>query len=124
MPARILENAVFPFVHARDVAEAIARAAERPDNLGAKYFVVAENLTFGDINRMLGEIANVSLPSLRLPTPLVVGTVGLLTLIADITKKPPLWGLCRDQVGTMRAGTVFSGAKAERELGITYTPIR
>jgi len=124
MPARILEEATFPFVHVGDVAAAIVRAAERPGNVGAKYFLVGENLTFGQINRMISEISNVPLPAVRLPTPLVVAMAALLTRVAGLTKKPPAWGLSADQVGTMRAGTIFSGAKAERELGIRYTPIR
>lgn len=32
--------------------------------------------------------------------------------------------MSRDQVRTMKVGFVFDGSKAERELGITYTPIR
>jgi dihydroflavonol-4-reductase len=124
MPARILEDATFPFVHVGDVAKAVVRAAERADNVGARYFLVGENLTFGQINRMIAEISNVPLPAWRLPTPLVVALAALLTRVADLTKKPPAWGLSADQVGTLRAGTIFSGAKAERELGISYTPIR
>ena len=124
MPVRILEGAVFPFVYVGDVAKAIVRAAERPDNLGAKYFVVGENLTFGQINRMIAEISKVPSPVMRLPGPLVVAVAAFLTLVADITKKPPPWGLSADQVATMRKGTSFSGGKAERELGISYTPIR
>ncbi len=124
MPVRVLENAVFPFVHVADVAEAIVRAAERNDNLGAKYFLVAENLTFGQINRMVQEVSKAPLPTLRLPASLVVATAAFLTLVADIVKKPPAWGMATDQVATMRTDTIFSGAKAERELGFRYTPIR
>jgi hypothetical protein len=29
-----------------------------------------------------------------------------------------------DQIRTMRHGFVFDGTKAQRELGITYTPVR
>jgi dihydroflavonol-4-reductase len=48
----------------------------------------------------------------------------ILTLLADLIKKPPLLGISRDQVRTMSEGWRLDGSKAERELGITYTPIR
>lgn len=124
LPARVLEDAIFPFVHVEDVATAICRAAEHPENLGERYFVVAENLTFGQVNRMIREISKGRLPLLKLPDPLVLSMAAMFTAVADLTKRPPPWGLSTDQVRTMRTGTVFSGAKAERDLGIHYTPIR
>jgi len=48
----------------------------------------------------------------------------LLTGLADLTKRPPLLNMSRDQVKTMKVGFVFDRSKAERELGITYTPVR
>jgi dihydroflavonol-4-reductase len=32
--------------------------------------------------------------------------------------------MSKDQIRTMKEGFWFDGSKAERELGITYTPIR
>lgn len=32
--------------------------------------------------------------------------------------------MSRDQIRTMKEGFRFDGSKAEKELGITYTPIR
>jgi dihydroflavonol-4-reductase len=66
----------------------------------------------------------VSLPKIHLPNSVVTLNAALLTWLADLTKKPPLLNMSRDQVRTMKAGIVFDGSKAERELGITYTPIR
>jgi hypothetical protein len=48
----------------------------------------------------------------------------LLTLLANIVKKPPLLGMALDQIRTMKEGAAVDGSKVERELGITYTPIR
>lgn len=124
LPATIFENVPFPWVHVRDVAEVIVRAAEKEGNIGEKYLVVAENLTFGQFNQMISEISGVALPRLRMPNWLVMGNAALLTLIADIVKKPPLWGMALDQMRTMKEGGEVDGSKAERELGITYTPIR
>jgi dihydroflavonol-4-reductase len=124
MPALVLTDAVFPWVHVRDVAEIIARAAEKEDNLGEKYLAVAENLTFGTINRMIGEISRVALPKMKMPDALAMASAKFLTLLADLVKKPPLWGMATDQIRTMKEGAAVDGSKAERELGVTYTPIR
>jgi len=35
-----------------------------------------------------------------------------------------MWGMSVDQMRTMKQGLRFDGSMAERELGITYTPIR
>jgi dihydroflavonol-4-reductase len=124
MPATVFDEAIFPWVHVRDVAEIIVRAAEKEDNLGAKYLAVGANLTFGQINEMISEISGVSLPRVRMPDSLAMLNARLLTLLADIIKKPPLLGLAVDQMMTMKEGAEADGSKAERALGVTYTPIR
>jgi dihydroflavonol-4-reductase len=53
MPVQVLTSSLFPFVHVRDVAEAIVKGLEKEGNIGEKYLLVSENMTFGDINRML-----------------------------------------------------------------------
>jgi len=124
MPATVFDDSVFPFVHVRDVAEIIVRAAEKEDNIGEKYLAVAENLTFGQINQMIREIAGITLPRMRMPDSLAMANARFLTLLADIIKRPPLLGMAVDQMRTMKAGAQADGSKAERELGIAYTPIR
>jgi dihydroflavonol-4-reductase len=124
MPALVLTDAVFTFVHVRDVAEAIVRAAEKKNNIGEKYLVGKYQLPFGEISKMVSEISEVPLPKLRLPDFLITINAALLTLVANIIKKPPLWGMSTDQIRTMKEGVRIDGSKAERELGIRYTPIR
>ncbi len=48
----------------------------------------------------------------------------LLTWLANLTKKPPMLGMSTDLTRAGKEGFGFDGSKAERELGITYTPIR
>jgi len=48
----------------------------------------------------------------------------LLTKIADIIKRPPLWGMAIDQIRVMKEGVRADGRKVERDLAIEYTPIR
>jgi len=124
LPARVLEKSVFTFVHVKDVAEIIVRAAERHDNIGEKYFAGTHQHTFGEISRMVAEIAGVRLPLFSLPDFMVMANAWLLTKIADIIKKPPLWDMAIDQMRVMKMGVRADGSKAERELGISYTPIK
>lgn len=124
LPARVLDNSLFTFVHVKDVAEAIVRAAEKENNLGQKYIVGNARLSFGDINRMVAEIAGVRLPKLHLPDSLAVFNARLLTILADAVKRPPIWDLSIDMVRVMKAGFAADGSKAERELSLEYTPIR
>jgi dihydroflavonol-4-reductase len=124
LPATVFPNEDFTFVHVRDVAEIIVRAAEKENNIGERYLAGDHRMTWGEANRMISEISGVPLPKLTMPTPLVMLNAALLTLIADLIKRPPLWGMATAQMRVMRAGYAFDGSKAERELGITYTPVR
>lgn len=124
VPARVLEDSIFTFVHVRDVAEVIVRAAEKENNIGEKYLVGKHQLSWREINRMISEISGVALPKMSLPDFLTMFNARFLTLVANLIKKPPLWGMAIDQIRTMKEGFVIDGSKAEKELGISYTPIR
>ena len=124
MPATVFDDVLFPWVHVRDVAEIIVRALEGAGNAGEKYLAVAQNLPFGQINQMISEISGVALPRLKMPDWLAMANAMLLTGLADIIKRPPILGLALDQIRTMKEGAEADGSKAERELGIEYTPVR
>jgi dihydroflavonol-4-reductase len=123
MPSTVFDNVMFPWVYVGDVAEALLKAVQKEDNVGAKYIVVGENLTFGDLNRTVARFSGVALPRLSMPGPLAMPTAAFLTLLANITKRPPLWGMALDQIRTMREGAIADGSKAARELRVEYTPI-
>ena len=124
LPARVLESCMFTFVHVNGVAEIIYRAATKENNIGEKYLAGKFQHTFGEINRMVSEISKVPLPRIYLPDSLVMLNAWLLTKIADIIKRPPIWGMAIDQIRVMKEGVRADGSKAERELGIVYSPIR
>ncbi|MFZ5786704.1 MAG: NAD-dependent epimerase/dehydratase family protein [Acidobacteriota bacterium] len=124
LPAQIMPSRSFSFVYVGDVAEAICRALDKPDNDGEKYIVVAENRTWGEVNRMACEIAGSRLPLLTLPDWLTELNARLLTALADLVKRPPLMNLALDQVLLMKQGLSCDGNKAARELGLAYTPLR
>ena len=123
MPAQILTKIYFPFVHVKNVADGIVKALEKENNIGEKYILSAENITFGDFNKMISEISKTRLPFLKLPNWLSVLSSYMVTGIANIFRKPPLWDMSVDQISLMRHGMKTDGSKAERELGIKYTPI-
>ena len=87
MPAQVLTKFNFPFVHVKDVAEAIVKALEKENNIGEKYIVSAENYTFGEINEMISKISGTKLPRLILPTWATVVTSYFLTGIANLLRK-------------------------------------
>ena len=124
MPAQVLTKCFFPFVHVKDVSEAILRALEKENNIGEKYILAAENITFGYLNQMISEISGTKLPFIKLPNWMTMLTAYLLTGIANLTRKHPLWDMSIDQIKLMKQGFQIDGSKVERELGITYTPIR
>ncbi|MEJ2494784.1 MAG: NAD-dependent epimerase/dehydratase family protein [Ignavibacteriaceae bacterium] len=123
MPAQVLTKLYFPFVHIKDVAEAILKAVERENNIGEKYIVSAENHTWGEINKMISEISGKKLPFLKLPNWMTGLNSYILTGIANVLRKPPLWDMSVDQIKLMKQGFKIDGSKVERELGITYTPV-
>jgi dihydroflavonol-4-reductase len=124
MPVRAFEDVIFPWVYVGDVAEVIARALEKNNNIGEKYLVAGRNLTHGEINKMISQISRVPLPKIRLPGSLAMINAMFLTWLANLTKRPPLWGMAEDLIWTMKESVRVDGSKVERDLGITYTPIR
>ncbi len=124
LPATVFDDSYFSFVHVKDVAEIIVRAAEKENNIGEKYIAGNQQLSWRELNQMVSEISGVALPKMSLPNGLAMMNARLLTWLANLIKKPPLWGLAIDQTRTMKEGAQADGSKAERELGISYTPIR
>lgn len=124
LPARVLTNSRLTFVHVKDVAEAIVRAAEKPDNIGEKYIIGQKPILFSEVNMMVSEISGVPLPKITMPDFLTMANAYILTGLSRVTGKKPLWGMSVDQIRTMKNGFCTDGSKAERELGLTYTPFR
>lgn len=124
MPARVMEGSILTFVHVRDVAEAIARVVARDGLAGQRFLVGNERLSFGEINRLVSEIAGVPLPALAMPDWLAGLGAATLTALSGLTGQPPPWGMSVDQMRTMKQGFAFDGGKAARELGFAYTPVR
>lgn len=124
VPGRLFEGSAWTFVQVKDVAEATVRALEKAGNEGEKYLIDKHTLTMGELTRMVCEISGAPLPRRRLPGPVAMAGATLATKVADLTGRPPFLGMSADLMRNVKEGAVFDGSKAERELGITYTPIR
>jgi dihydroflavonol-4-reductase len=124
IPIRGLESATITFVHVEDVAKSIVLALEKEGNVGEGYIIGKEEWSIGNLNRLISDISGVPLPLISIPDYMVKINAFFLTALANITKQPPAWGLSSDFVRNALTGLIADGSKAERELGISYTPIR
>lgn len=124
IPGRMFEGSAFTWVHVGDVAEAIARALQKEGNVGEKYLIGKHALTMGELTRMVCELSGAPVPRVRVPDPMAMATAALLTKAADLSGSPPYMGMSTDLMRNTKKGAVFDGSKAERELGVSYTPIR
>jgi dihydroflavonol-4-reductase len=124
LPATVFKNSILTWVYVKDVAEGIIKAAEKPNNIGERYFIGKHQISLKDFNKMISEISGVSLPFISMPDFLAMSSAYMFTGLSNLIKKPPIWGMAVNQMKTMMEGFIVDGSKAERELGITYTPIQ
>lgn len=123
-PSTIFHNSPATYVAARDVAEAVRLAAENPASAGRRYLIGRETLLGREFAALVSQLSGVRQPPLRLPDWLVRAASYPFTALAALTRRPPLWTLSIDAGRTLQAGFHFDGSRAERELGLRYTPIR
>ncbi|MFZ5824407.1 MAG: NAD-dependent epimerase/dehydratase family protein [Bacillota bacterium] len=123
IPAVLCPDTVCTYVDVRDVAEAIVRAAEKPGNSGERYLVGKHVLSMRQLHSLITQAAEVRPPKMVMPGWLALPSAASLTVLANLTKHPPRLGLSLDLVRTLRSNLRFASDKAERELGIRYTPI-
>lgn len=124
LPAMVFKNSILTWVYVKDVALAILNAMEKQGNIGERYIVAKHRLSLDELNRMVSEISGTPLPSMYMPGSIAMANAYLFTGISNIIKKKPLWGMSVDQMKTLKKGFSADGSKAEKELGISYTPIR
>src|SRR3989304_664037 len=93
MPATVFKDGVFSFVYVKDVAQAILNALEKGNNIGEKYLIGNYRYKWGEINKMISEVSGVPLPKISLPDSITMLNAYLLTGLANLIKKPPLWGM-------------------------------
>ena len=113
----------FTYVHVDDAAKAIVRAAEKEGNEGERYLVGNQRLTTMEYFRIISQISGVAMTRWTIGRRSVILLSGLMSGWARLTKRPPL--MPYDLMRTAYQGSLlFDGSKAERDLGISYTPIQ
>ncbi len=122
VPSTIFHQSVSTYVYVGDVVEAVLRAAERA-TAGQKYLIGSETLNGREFAEMVSRAAGVKLPRLHAPDGVVIAGSYALTWLSDRLRRPPPWGLSSDAAWTLKVGFAYDGSKAERELGLVYTPV-
>lgn len=109
-----------PFVDARDVAQAMVRAAEvgRPN---ARYIVSQRMVSIAEIMATLEQVSGVRGPRVRLSFPVATAMALGAELAARVTGQPA--ALTRVAVDALRGDFAASSAKAQRELGVRFRPV-
>jgi nucleoside-diphosphate-sugar epimerase len=120
-PGYVFPNAHLPTVHVKDVVEVIARLLYTPDLLGETYIVGKDNPTIKELFDMMCDAACIPHLKRTLPAGLVLTSAYLSTQISNLTRKPPYMEY--EAVKLLQDDMLADGSKAERELGIVYTPI-
>ncbi len=123
LPVLVGADTTYTYLYVGDAAEAIVRALLNPASTGRRYLIGTERATTRDYFSIIGELADVPVPRINLPERVLIPIARLLERWARWTKKRP--AIPVDILKTTAAGSlVFDGTRAERELGMQYTPLR
>ncbi|MEJ2737571.1 MAG: NAD-dependent epimerase/dehydratase family protein [Anaerolineae bacterium] len=123
IPAMIDSQSQFTYVHVGDAAKAIVRAAEKEGNEGERYLVGNQRLTTMEYFGIISQVSGVAMPRWTIGRRTALLFSRLMSGWARLTKSPPL--MPYDLMRTAYQGSLlFDGSKAERDLGISYTPVR
>jgi len=123
IPVLVGADATFTYVHVRDAALAIVRAAENSGSVGQRYLVGGERATTREYFGIISDLTGVPLPRLNIPESVILPVSRILTALSRWTGQRPV--VPEDLLRTSAAGSLlFDGRKAQRELGIRYTPLR
>lgn len=100
--------------HVRDYARAHVTAAEK-GRCGENYLLGGVHATFGDITKVICDIAKVKSPTMKLPPLLLNCLAVIFEKVSLLTKNEPL--LTPEKVLLMNHNIGIDSSKAERELG-------
>jgi dihydroflavonol-4-reductase len=118
---RYLPDTRATIVDVDDCARGHLAAAERGAK-GARYILAGGTATTADMAEMVGAAAGISVRFRTMPGRLARGlgtTVGGAYRLAR--RQAPV---CPEMINTMLHGHAFDGSRAERELGLVYTPLQ
>ena len=108
-------------VDVEDVARGHVLAAQK-GMVGERYILGNENMPVGEYFKLIGEVAGVTPPKLRIPYPAAILLGYGYQFIADMIKKPPV--LTAPMVRTGSKYAYYDSSKAVNELGFPQTPVK
>lgn len=118
---RVFVKTWVSMVDIRDAVEGHLLAAER-GQAGERYLLSGIRLSITDALALAADVAGVKHSPHLLPRPLAVGAGTAVEQAFRLAhRKPPV---CREMVRTLLHGHRYDGSRAERELGLHYTPAR
>lgn len=117
---RFLVDTKISFLDIADCVQGHLLAAARGVP-GQRYVLNGATFTTRELIRMLGEVSGVEHPVRWMPGKAALAASAVVEAGARLAgKQPPL---CREMVRTMLHGHDYDGSRAERELGLRYTPV-
>jgi dihydroflavonol-4-reductase len=112
----------FTYVHIDDAAEAIVRATLAQDNAGERYLVGRDRLTTKEYFEIISAASGVPLPKRTIGRRTTLTLARLMSAAAKVTGRQPL--MPYDLMATVyQDSLLFDGSKAERLLGLEYSPV-
>jgi dihydroflavonol-4-reductase len=108
-------------VDVEDVARGHILAAKK-GKVGERYILGNENMPVGDYFNLIGEVAGVKPPKMKIPYPAAILLGYGYQFIAGMTKKQPV--LTAPMVRTGSKYAYYDSSKAVNELGFPQTPIK
>jgi dihydroflavonol-4-reductase len=96
--------------------------AESKGRAGERYVLNTATLSNSEAIDLIAVISGLTSRPRTLPLPLAMGAAACLEWLAQARGQRPL--LCREAVRTVGHPHVYDGTRAERELGLRYTPLR
>ncbi len=96
--------------------------AESKGKPGQRYVLNTATLSNSEAIDLIAVISGLTDRPRTLPLPLALGAAACLEWLAQARRSRPL--LCREAVRTVGHPHLYDGSRAERELGLRYTPLR
>ena len=96
--------------------------AETHGRAGERYLLNGATLTTREAIDIVMDVAGLDQRPRFVPAAPVMGIAAVVELACRAVRRQP--PICREMVRTLRHGHAYDGSRAERELGLTYTPVR
>ena len=118
LPVVPLPDRMLSLVYSGDVARGVRLALEK-GHPGERYILAGPSVTVRNFINALARASGRRAPRLALPEWLVTAAVSAAWSVSSVTRwKPPV-----TVDGIRRGGTLYDGSRAQKELGLDYTPL-